>query len=119
LYYYSITCGSCAKQSPKLAAFTKKMKAQNQDVKVITIGSDREDDMTKFKKYLDEKGLSDCINTIDAINSFRVNFDGGMTPKIYVLDENKVIRFKNIGADQLEEIYDFMIKEENEKLKKE
>jgi peroxiredoxin len=119
LYYYSITCGSCAKQSPKLAAFAKKMKAQNQDVKVITIGSDREEDMTKFKKYLDEKGLSDCINTIDAINSFRVNFDGGITPKIYVLDENKVIRFKNIGADQLEEVYDFMIKEEKEKLKKE
>jgi peroxiredoxin len=119
LYYYSITCGSCAKQSPKLAAFIKKMKAQNQDVKVITIGSDREEDMTKFKKYIEEKGLNDCINTIDAINSFRVNFDGGITPKIYVLDENKVIRFKNIAADQLEEVYDFMIKEEKEKLKKE
>lgn len=117
LYYYSITCGACAKQSPKLAAFMKKMKAQNQDVKVITIGSDRED-VTKFKKYLEEKGLNDCINTHDAINSFRVNFDGSVTPKVYILDENKVIRFKNISADQLEEVYDFMIKEDNEKLKK-
>jgi peroxiredoxin len=119
LYCYSITCGSCAKQSPKLAAFMKKMKAQNQDVKVITIGSDRVDNLNKFQKYLEEKGLNDCINTFDAINNFRVNFDGGVTPKIYVLDENKVIRFKNIGADQLEEVYDFMIKEEKERLKKE
>jgi peroxiredoxin len=119
LYYYSITCGSCAKQSPKLAAFIKKMKAQNQDVKVITIGSDRETDMAKFKNYIEEKGLNDCINTTDAINSFRVDFDGGVTPKIYVLDENKVIRFKNIGAEQLEEVYDFMIKEEMMKMKKE
>jgi peroxiredoxin len=119
LYYYSITCGSCAKQSPKLAAFMTKMKAQNQDVKVITIGSDRETEMTKFQKYIEEKGLNDCINTTDAINSFRVNFDGGVTPKIYILDENKVIRFKNIGAEQLEEVYDFMIKEDKEKMKKE
>jgi thiol-disulfide isomerase/thioredoxin len=119
LYYYSITCGSCAKQSPQLAAFMKKMKAQNQDVKVITIGSDREEDMSKFKKYIEEKGLNDCINTIDAINSFRVNYDGFKTPTIYVLDENKVIRFKNIGAEQLEDVYDFMIKEEKEKMKKE
>jgi peroxiredoxin len=119
LYYYSITCGSCAKQSPKLAAFMKKMKAQNQDVKVITIGSDRETDVTKFKTYIEEKGLNDCINTTDAINSFRVNFDGFKTPTVYILDENKVIRFKNIGAEQLEEVYDFMIKEEKEKMKKE
>jgi thiol-disulfide isomerase/thioredoxin len=119
LYYYSITCGSCAKQSPQLAAFMKKMKAQNQDVKVITIGSDREEDMSKFKKYIEEKGLNDCINTIDAINSFRVNYDGFKTPTIYVLDKNKVIRFKNIGAEQLEDVYDFMIKEEKEKMKKE
>jgi peroxiredoxin len=119
LYYYSITCGSCAKQSPKLAAFMTKMKAQNQDVKVITIGSDRETDMVKFKTYIEEKGLNDCINTTDVINSFRVNFDGGVTPKIYILDENKVIRFKNIGAEQLEEVYDFMIKEEKVKMKKE
>ncbi len=118
LYYYSTTCGTCAKQSPKIAAFMKKMKVQNQNVKIITIGSDREVNMPKFKGYIEEKGLNDCINTIDAINSFRVNYDGTSTPKVYFLDENKVIRFKNIAADQLEEIYDAIIKEDNEQLKK-
>ena len=118
LYYYSTTCGTCAKQSPKIAAFMKKMKVQNQNVKIITIGSDREVNMPKFKGYIEEKGLNDCINSIDAINSFRVNYDVTSTPKVYFLDENKVIRFKNIAADQLEEIYDAIIKEDNEQLKK-
>jgi hypothetical protein len=94
------------------------MKAQNQDVKIITIGSDREVEVAKFKGYIEEKGLNDCINTTDPLNSFRVNYDGYRTPIVYFLDENKVIRFKNIAADQLEEIYDVIIKEDDEKLKK-
>jgi hypothetical protein len=91
------------------------MKERNIDVKVITIGSDKRTEIEKYKNYIQEKGLNDCINTIDLFDSFKANFDGGVTPKIYLLDENKIIRSKSIGADQLESVLDMIISEEKNK----
>jgi len=45
-------------------------------------------------------------------------YDIQSTPQIYVLDENKIIRSKSIEAKQLDEVVDYLIKDEAQKIAK-
>ena len=122
LFFFAPDCGHCQKQSPFLVDFYKKVKEKNWDVKVLAIctyvGTDR---MPECWKYTKEKGFDDFINTIDPymISRYKTLYNVETTPQIYVLDENKIIRSKSIEAKQLEEVIDFLMKEEAEKIQKE
>ena len=122
LFFYAPDCGHCQKQSPFLVEFFKKTKENNWDVKVAAVctyvGTDK---MPECWKYVKEKGFDGFINTIDPymISRYKTLYNVETTPQIYVLDENKIIRSKNIEAKQLEEVIDFLMKEDAEKIKKE
>ncbi len=122
LFFFAPDCGHCQKQSPFLVEFLKGAKAKNIDVKVLAVctyaGPDK---MPECWKYVKEKGFGDFINTVDPymISRYKTLYNVETTPQVYVLDENKTIRSKNIEAKQLAEVLDHIIEEDNAKLKKE
>jgi peroxiredoxin len=118
LYFFAHDCGHCAKQSPHVAAYVKTAKAKNIDVKIITICSNPIDEKQKCWDNIKEKGLQDALNTVDPYALRQSLYDVFMTPKIFILDKNKIIRSKDINGEQLEEVMDALIEEDNLKLKK-
>ena len=122
LFFFAPDCGHCQKQSPFLVEFYKKVKEKKWDVKVAAVctyvGPDK---MPECWKYMKEKGFDDFINTIDPymISRYKTLYNVETTPALFVLDENKIIRSKNIEAKQLEEVIDFLMKEDAEKIQKE
>ena len=122
LFFFAPDCSHCQKQSPFLVDFFKKVKENNWDIKVVTVctfsGTDK---MPECWKYAKEKGFDGFINTIDPymISRYKTLYNVVTTPQLFILDENKVIRSKSVAADQLTEVFDFIMKEDAEKIKKE
>jgi hypothetical protein len=120
LFFFAPDCGHCQKQSPLLVEFLKGAKEKKIDVKVMAVctypGPDK---MPECWKYVKEKGFGDFINTVDPymISRYKTLYNVETTPQVYVLDENKTIRSKNIEAKQLGEVLDHIIEEDNAKLK--
>jgi thiol-disulfide isomerase/thioredoxin len=122
VFFYAPDCGHCQKQSPDLVEFLKKAKGKNMDVKVLavcTYVNSNGNKMPECVKYIQEKGFGDFINTMDPflISRYKQLYNVETTPAIFVLDENKIIRSKSIEAKQLEDVMDFIIQEDNQKLK--
>ncbi len=122
LFFYAPDCSHCQKQSPFLVDFFKKVKENKWDIKVVTVctytGTDK---MPECWKYAKEKGFGDFINTIDPymISRYKSLYNVVTTPQLFILDENKIIRSKSVATDQLTEVFDFIMKEDAEKIKKE
>ncbi|MGG2383084.1 TlpA family protein disulfide reductase, partial [Salmonella enterica] len=62
------------------------------------------DDVKKWTDFIRTNNL-DWINVADPYrqNNFRYEWDIQSTPQIYILDQNKNIRAKRIGAEQIED----------------
>jgi peroxiredoxin len=118
LFFYSPDCGHCQKQSPDLVAFLKKAKERKLDVKIFaTCTYKKEEQMPECVKYIQEKGFGDFINTMDPhlISRYYSLYNVETTPQLFILDENKVIRSKNIDTKQLEDVMDYLIQEDAKK----
>jgi thiol-disulfide isomerase/thioredoxin len=115
------TCGHCKKEMPKLQRIYEEWKPRG--LEIFAIGNDFEPE--PWQKYLREKELTDWINVSDnpLINAqdsataliyggltnieslnFRTTFDVYATPKMFLLDKDKKIMAKQVGAVQLAEI---------------
>ncbi|MFM1930728.1 MAG: hypothetical protein RL226_31 [Bacteroidota bacterium] len=113
-------CGHCKKEMPKLLDLYHEWKPKG--LEVYAIGNDFETE--PWIKFVKEKKL-DWINVSDnpAINkadsaakliyggvttlpslNFRTTFDVFSTPKIFLLDADKRIIAKQLGAEQIEEL---------------
>jgi thiol-disulfide isomerase/thioredoxin len=110
-------CGHCKKEMPKLQELYEKYKSKG--LEIYAIGNEFEND--DWRKFIREKNLnwinvsdnpqinkSDSaavlirsgITTLQSLN-FRKTFDVYSTPKIFLLDKDKKVIAKQIGADQL------------------
>jgi peroxiredoxin len=121
LFFYDPDCGHCKKETPKLVEFYNNYSG---DVAVYAISSDGDDKWRAFinknkmsfynvaippKAYKDSEYATNLILTKKTTYQslkYQETFDVFTTPKIFVLDENKVIRAKDIGVEQLEGIID-------------
>ena len=111
--YYAITllifwdpdCGHCKKELPKIKEEVYDLYAEH-GVKVVTVYTQVEEE--KWKKFLEEKDLTEWINLYDPYNqsNFRNNYDIYSTPVLYVLDKDKKILAKRIGVEQLPDFLD-------------
>lgn len=130
LYFWDPNCGHCKKVTPKLQTLYEK-KFQERNVEVYAVGKGTGDEFAKWKKFIRDNnltfinvGLTDSIYNL-AIDSTQVGlqlllskyttlqslnyadtYDVYSTPRIYILDKNKVILYKQISIGQLEEIID-------------
>jgi len=98
LYFWDPDCGHCKKSTPKVLQFSKDYKEKG--VEVIGITTEHEGE--KWFKYINEHKL-DWINLADLKyqNNFRKLYDISGTPRIFILDPDRTIIAKRIGADNL------------------
>lgn len=125
LYFWDPNCGHCKKSTPKLQTlYEKKFKARN--IEIYAVAKATGDDFEDWKKFIVEHNLK-FINvgltknvyneamkdprpllqktTLESLN-YSDTYDIYSTPKIFVLDKDKKIKFKQIGISQLEIIMD-------------
>lgn len=104
LFVWDPDCGHCKKSAPILRDFYNKYKSK--DILVYSVATINAQELDSWKKFVKEKELN-FINVADPYHetNFRSIYDISSTPQIYVLDENKKIIAKRIGAEQLEEFF--------------
>jgi peroxiredoxin len=104
LAFWAVDCSHCTKEIPKLYEDLKKLKGKV-DIKVYAVQT-KEDLYDKWKTFILEQKLTDFIHVFDPVhlNNLKEQFDIVATPVIYLLDRDKKIIGKKIGADQVVEI---------------
>ncbi|MEZ4826218.1 MAG: redoxin domain-containing protein [Bacteroidia bacterium] len=109
LYFWDYDCGHCKKITPELAKIYPKY--LNKGVKVFAVSING--DVEVWKKKLAEYGLDKAINVQDhrRQSGFDRMYDVLSTPRIFILDKDKVIRYKQISVEQVAEILDHELEE--------
>ncbi len=107
LYFYDPTCGNCKKKTPIVYETYKNLK--NKGVKVLGVSTITDAD--EWKKYIKTNKL-DWLNAGDpAVRSnFRYDYNIDSVPKVYILDENKKIIARRLGAEDIEPFLKNLIK---------
>ena len=115
------TCGHCKKEMPKLEALYEEW--HDKGLEIYAIGNDFESE--PWLEFVREKNIGDWIHVSDnpQINAtdsatalimagvttlkslnFRTTFDVYATPKMFLLDRDKKVIAKQVGAEQIGEI---------------
>ena len=109
LVFWEPDCGHCKKEIPALKELVWD-KYQDVGVKIFAVFTQNE---TKdWSDFITEHQLEEWINVYDPYHqsNFRNLYDIYSTPAIYILDENKKIIAKRIGADQVPGFIDHYLK---------
>jgi thiol-disulfide isomerase/thioredoxin len=107
--YWDVDCGHCQKEIPKLKEIYDKLKAEGKSVEVYSVYTHFEVD--KWKKFIKEHKLN-WVNVYNGVHliDLKVKFDIYSTPRIFLLDKNKVIKAKQISAEQVEDLINALSK---------
>lgn len=104
LVFWAVDCGHCQTEIPKLHEDLKAIKGKI-DYKVFAVQT-KDDLYETWTKFIVEKKLNDFIHVFDPIhiNNLKERFDIYSTPVIYILDKDKRIKAKRLGAEQVVEM---------------
>lgn len=110
LVFWSVDCGHCQTEIPKLNDTLKVLKGKV-DFKVMAVYT--KEDFEAWRKFIIDKKL-DFINVFDPvhINDLKNKFDIYSTPVIYILDKDKKIKAKRIDSKQVVDMLLFLEKQE-------
>ena len=113
LYFFNPGCGSCLATTPVLHEIYEKYREQG--VEVFAVYPDK--DSAAWVKYVNEKGYTDWVNVWDGEGTAGIyeKYSMHAIPQVYVLDERKVVRYKDIYVNDLEEILQVELKRLNNK----
>lgn len=116
LYFWRYDCGHCKKGTPHLKEFYEKYK--DKDVKIVAICAKVMDEVPKCWEYIEEQEIKDWIHLVDKYHrsKFMKVYDVKTTPQLYILDRNKEIISKRIGAEQLDEVMEDIMEMNNGKI---
>ncbi|MPR33183.1 thioredoxin-like domain-containing protein [Salmonirosea aquatica] len=108
LFFFSPTCGHCKEAAPKLKEFYDANKAKG--VKVLAIAT--EQNPAEWQKFIKEYKLEEILNGYDYTSrtDYRTQYDVFSTPTIYVLDKNKKIIARRMPIEQLDDFFNFYLK---------
>lgn len=106
LFVWDPDCGHCKKSMPKMVEFYENYK--DKGVEVFAVCTKTYEEMNACAKTMKEKGIVNWINAIDPFikSNYKLIYDIKSTPQIFILDENKEIISKKIGAEQLADVMD-------------
>ena len=112
LFFWDPECGHCKKAAPFMVDFAKKY--QNQSVKVFALCTAITDKAPDCWKSIEEKGFSDLLflNVYDPYiqSKYKTIYDIRSTPQIFILNRKHEILMKRIGAEQLDEVLQQVMK---------
>ncbi len=113
LVFWSVDCGHCQTEIPKLNDTLKTLKGKI-DFKVMAIYT--KEDFEAWRKFIIDKKL-DFINVFDPvhINDLKNKYDIYSTPVIYILDRDKKIKAKRLGSEQVIEMLKYFEKMDKDK----
>lgn len=100
-YFWDPDCGHCKKVTPKVKEFYDKFK-EELDVEIYAVCTNK-DEQEAWRKYIIDNNL-DWINVEDPEQktAYKYLYDIYSTPVIYLLDKDKKIIAKRLGAEDLE-----------------
>lgn len=116
LLFWKPDCGHCKAAMPAITKFAQDYK--DKGVKVVSICTKLGKKTEKCWEGVKDLGMGDLdYNLADEknISGFHAEYNVRSTPSIFILDKNKKILLKQIPADKLGEIFDNILKEENNK----
>lgn len=104
VYFWEPHCGHCKKTTPKVFDIYNQFTRDEFEVFAVYTQADKKE----WNDYITDKGYDEWINVWDQYNlsNFRYFYNINSTPTLYLLDENKKIVAKRIGAETLKEILD-------------
>ncbi|CAH1002152.1 Thiol-disulfide oxidoreductase ResA [Neolewinella maritima] len=102
LYFWRYDCPACKKSTPLMKEFYDKWK--DRDVKIFSVCTKGEDELGKCWDYVDEQETGDWVQVVDPYQRYYQAYDIKSTPSIFLLDRDKNILSKRIGAEQLDEV---------------
>jgi len=115
LYFYDPDCGHCQTQTKKLVPAYESIISKGFNLEVMAICGTPEED--KWLKYIDENMHKDWVHVADFSyeSDFRTRYDLTGYPRVFILDEHKIIIAKRLGAEQIEDFLERHEKLINEK----
>jgi peroxiredoxin len=102
LYFWQFACPSCKKSTPHMKAFYAKWKSKGVEVFAVCT---KQRELPKCWEYIDDNEIGEWLHATDKYQRFARDYNVISTPSIFVLDENKKIISKRIGAQQLDELF--------------
>ncbi len=116
LFFWDPDCGHCKKSMPDMVRFAKDFKEKGVAVfavctKLMTRDSEgnlSSKEVDSCWSTIEEKEMDVFFNTVDPYHRSRYKsvYDIRSTPQIYILDQDKKILSKRIGAEQLADVMD-------------
>ncbi|WP_116108250.1 TlpA disulfide reductase family protein [Lewinella sp. IMCC34191] len=111
LYFWRYDCPACKKSTPHMKEFYEKY--ADAGVKIFSVCTKGADEIGNCWDYVDEQGTGDWIQVADPYQRFYKSYDIQSTPSIFLLDKDKNIVSKRIGADQLAEVMEGVMQQAN------
>ena len=80
-------------------------------VEIFAVCTRLQDDVPKCWESVESQGMAQWVNVVDPFlrSRFKQIYDVRTTPQIFVLDRDKKIIMKKIGAEQLSEVMDRLL----------
>ena len=105
LFIWDPTCSHCKASLPSIVKFYEKYKSLG--VEILAVCSQFTDKVPECWKYLDDNNIKPgWINAADPYHQskYKVLYDVKSTPQIFILNKDKKIISKGIGAEQLDDL---------------
>lgn len=118
LFFWDPDCGHCKKSMPDMIAFHDKFQPKGVEVLGICTKVGENEEMKKCWDTVEEQEMGRWINVADQYlqSGYKKTYDITSTPRIFILDKDKKIVMKGIGAEQLDDVMDQIILEEQERM---
>lgn len=117
LYFWAPDCHHCEKSAPKMREFYDLYHPKG--VEVFAVCSKLLDEYAKCPEKIEEWNFPEWLNVGDRFyqSKYKQVYDVVTTPAIFLLDANKKIIAKKIGAEQLGKIIDHELELEQKRLR--
>ena len=115
LYFWAPDCGHCKKATPHVIDFYKKYKdTLGLDIEILAVCSKVRDakKIDDCWNAVEEKGMDLWINATDINHEsrFKLKYNVQTTPSIFILNQDREIIMKKIGAEYLDEVMQEIIR---------
>jgi len=104
LFFWAPDCSHCEKAIPHVIDFYEKYK--DQGVKIFAVCTGLLEEAKDCWKSVQKKHMEPFVNVYDPVllSNFKVIYNIKSTPQFFILDKDKKILSKGIGADQLDDV---------------